>query len=206
MTPATPPGHRWIVGYGSLVAAHSLAATIGRTPDALAGRRTVHLHGFGRRWNYGSLHLRGDWLHAGTRVENGLVVSLGLVPAPDEVCNGVAHLVTDDELALLDWRERDYDRTDVTDRVLDDGGVPLPGPVVTYVPRASAIERYEAARDRGRAAIRRSYRELVHEAFVALGPDHCAAWERTPAPDVPVLDITLGPARAARPRARRPAG
>ena len=69
----------------------------------------------------------------------------GSIAAEGEHCNGVAVRVTDDELARLDWRERDYERTDVTDRIEAELATGA-GRIVTYVPRPSAIERYEAAR------------------------------------------------------------
>ncbi len=179
----------WVFGYGSLVSPASMATTIGRpvVGDDIA---IAHLDGYGRRWNYGSLHLRGDWHHEGVRVEQGLVVSLGLVEADSETCNGVIVRVSSDELAQLDWRERDYERTDVSDLIrLDDDR--RAGPVMTYVPRPSAIERYESARDGQRAGIRLSYWELVSAAFDDLGGEHLARYRGTPAPDVPVVDMTL---------------
>ncbi len=182
----------WIFGYGSLVSPASMATTIGR--DVAAGDVAVaELRGYGRRWNYGSLHMRGDWHHDGVSVTQGTVVALGLVVADSETCNGVIVRVTADEVAQLDWRERDYDRTDVTERIRVDDGTHAgqAGRVMTYVPRASAIERYEEARDRRQAGIRRSYRDLVIAAFGGLGPDHLARYETTPAPDVPVVDMTL---------------
>ena len=185
----------WVFGYGSLVSPSSLAATIGRPiePNDLV---VTHLMGYGRRWNYGSMHLRGDWHHDGVTVRQGLVVSLGLVVADTEVCNGVAARVSDDELAKLDWRERDYERTDITDHVIAETEIdeidPFHGDrVVTYVPRQSAVERYEQARDERRAAIRRTYWNLVIEAFAELGGDHPERYAATPAPDVPVADISL---------------
>ncbi len=179
----------WVFGYGSLVSPESVATTIGRHVEA-DHVAVAHLDGYGRRWNYGSLHLRGDWQHDGIDVTQGLVVSLGLVAADHETCNGVIVRVTPNELAHLDWRERDYERTDVTDLIrLDDGR--RTERVATYVPRPSAVERYEAARDRGTAGIRQSYWELVSRAFEDLGADHLDRYEATPAPDVPIVDMTL---------------
>ena len=178
----------WLFGYGSLVSPASLATTIGRHPgDAVS---VAHVDGYGRRWNYGSKVLRGDWVNDGVKVVGGLVVSLGVAAAGDESCNGVVFDVDDDELAALDWRERDYERVDITDQttVERDG---FDGPVQVYVPRASSIERYEVARDEGRAAIRQSYWTLVEDAFAALGGQHAEWYGRTPAPDIPVADITL---------------
>ena len=180
----------WVFGYGSLVSPVSLASTIGR-PIEPHDVVVTHLMGYGRRWNYGSMHLRGDWHHDGVTVRQGLVVSLGIVVADDEECNGVAVRVSDDGLAKLDWRERDYERTDVTDVVIAESTAFVGDRVVTYVPRSSAIERYEQARDERRAAIRRSYWNLVDEAFAELGGDHPERYAATPAPDVPVADISL---------------
>ncbi|HUS43219.1 MAG TPA: gamma-glutamylcyclotransferase family protein [Ilumatobacteraceae bacterium] len=179
----------WIFGYGSLVSPASMATTIGRTV-ADADVVVAQLDGYGRRWNYGSMHLRGDWHHDGVTVRQGLVVSLGLVASDSESCNGVIVRVTADELAMLDWRERDYERTDVTDTIRRVDHV-HPERVMTYVPRPSAIDRYETARDRRQAGIRQSYWELVTAAFSNLGGDHLERYAATPAPDVPVVDMTL---------------
>jgi cation transport regulator ChaC len=182
-------GGTWIFGYGSLVSPASMATTIGRVV-ASHDMAVAHLDGYGRRWNYGSMHLRGDWQHDGSAVTQGLVVSLGLVVADPETCNGVVVRVTADELAQLDWRERDYERTDVSDLIRRDDDRPAER-VMTYVPRPSAIERYEAARDRRQAGIRRSYWELVSAAFGDLGGDHLDRYQATPSPDVPVVDMAL---------------
>ena len=188
--PMTSPRSRamWVFGYGSLVAPTSMARTIGRVVDVDEGYVPAMLDGFGRRWNYGSLHLRGDWRHADVEVRRGVVISLGLVAA-DERCSGALVAVDDAELAALDWRERDYDRVDVTERIAPDR--PIDGTVFTYVPRPSAVERYERARDDRRAAVRRSYWELVHATFAALGPTHLDSLHATPRPDVPVTDIDI---------------
>jgi cation transport regulator ChaC len=180
----------WLFGYGSLVSRASLASTIGRDPGD--GTHIAHVKGFGRRWNYGSKVLRGDWAHEGREIVSGLVVSLGVVAARDESCNGVVFDVDDDELSALDWRERDYERVDITDITTVDVDR-FDGQVQVYVPRPSSIERYELARETGRAAIRQSYWTLVEDAFAALGDHHAEWYARTPAPDIPVADITLRP-------------
>lgn len=178
-----------VFGYGSLVSPASMARTLGRAVAASDVVPAV-LDGYGRRWNYGSLHQRGTWTGPHGDVADGVVVCLGLAASAGERCNGVVVEVDDDELALLDWRERDYDRVDVTDRIARQRADASLGRVVTYVPRPSAIERYETARDARRAAVRRSYHDLVERAFGALGAVHLADFRRaTPAPDVPVLEF-----------------
>jgi cation transport regulator ChaC len=196
----------WIFGYGSLVSPESLATTIGRTVTPGTGMHVAELSGFGRRWNYGSKVLRGDWTNDdGTEVVGGLVVSLGVVRASEESINGVIFAVDEIELTDLDWRERAYDRIDVSDQITllgDSAEVRIEEPVVMYFPRPSSVARYEQHRDTGTAAIRESYWHVVDEAFAHLGADHQEWYRRTPLPDVPVRDIRLDPLPSVRPSQR----
>jgi len=178
----------WVFGYGSLVSPDSVATTIGRPVDRDAGYVAAVLHGFERRWNYGSLRQRADWIGPHGRVGAGVVVSLGLAAAGAASTNGAIVRVTDREFEALDRRESDYDRIDVTDRIesLAGAGDQVDARVFTYLPRPSAIERYESAKQQRRAAVKQGYVELVEEAFAALG-----SIERyratTPTPDVPIV-------------------
>lgn len=180
----------WVFGYGSLVSPASTAATIGRAVERTGGYHAATLVTYGRRWNYGSLRQRARWTSDGRTIDDGVVVSLGLERADDETANGAVIRVSDDELALLDRRESDYDRVEVTDLV-DAGRALRPGePVVTYVPRASAIHRFERARAERVAAVKTSYVALVEQAFSELGVDELERYLRTtPPPDVPVLAV-----------------
>ena len=202
----------WVFGYGSLVSPDSLATTIGRVVDP-SDVAVATLTGYGRRWNYGAKHVRAAWTHDGVEVSDGVMVALGIESSADESCNGVLVRVTGDDLLRLDRRERDYDRTDVTELITvhdavagiatavlpqrsplprgqGDHSAPTGSRFVTYVPRPTAVERYEAARDARRAAIRQSYWDLVFDAFHVLGGDHSARYATTPAPDVPVVEMT----------------
>ncbi|MDX2379206.1 MAG: hypothetical protein QNM02_05555 [Acidimicrobiia bacterium] len=180
----------WVFGYGSLVAPSSVARTIDRIIDQPDERVVTHLHGYGRRWNYGSQLLRGNWTTDGISVRDGVVVSLGLAVSPVEWCNGVSILVHGEELDALCARESDYELTDITDQVAVDADR-IDGRVVTFVPRPGSVERYRRARDEHRAAVRADYVKIVHAAFDELGPDHRRLFDQTPDADVPVADIEL---------------
>lgn len=178
----------WVFGYGSLVAPASVGQTIGREPQRGTDLAAARLAGFGRRWNYGSLRQRADWSGPVGRVSAGVVVSLGIAASSDESANGAIVRVDDAELERLDLRESDYERIDVTAHVELHDELRCDGVVWTYLPRPSAIERYETAAATGRAAVRLGYVELVEAAFAAMGADHLDSYRTTtPTPEVPVL-------------------
>ena len=193
LDPQNAAASTWVFGYGSLVDPASLGRTLGRTVTPGADFLEAELAGWGRRWNYGVGRVPAMWRTTdGTLVDDGVIVALGLVAAPTEDVNGIVARVSDAELAALDLRERDYDRLDVTDAVEVQetviGHVGAADRIVTYVPRPSAVQRYEAARDSGQAGIRSSYWGLVDAAFAVLGSDRLARYRSTtPSPDVPVV-------------------
>ena len=173
----------WVFGYGSLVDRSSLGGTLGRDVVPGKGWHEATLRGWSRRWNYGVGHVRG-WWHDGEAEREVTIVALGL-GVDGGRANGVVVQVDDAELARLDHRERRYDRVDVSTQIDAPGTVD--GPVMTYVPRPDAIERYETARDRGAAAIEQRYWDLVEGAFATLGAAQVDEYRSTtPAPDVPV--------------------
>ena len=145
-------GSTWVFGYGSLVDPASLGRTLERPVTAGVDFLEADLTGWGRRWNYGVGHVSGTWRTSdGRMVDDGVIVALGLIASRTERVNGIVARVSDLELAALDVRERDYDRVDVTDAVTVSGGVDADDRIVTYVPRPSAVQRYEAG-PRGRSS------------------------------------------------------
>jgi cation transport regulator ChaC len=183
----------WVFGYGSLVDPESLGRTLGRQVTPGVDFLSAELTGWGRRWNYGVGHVAGTWRRSdGALIDDGVIVALGVVAAPDEAINGIVARVSGLEIAALDQRERDYDRVDVTASVtVRLEGLEPDARIVTYVPRPSAIERYEAARDVGRAGIRSTYWGLVDAAFAVWGADQLERYRSsTPPPDVPVVAVS----------------
>jgi cation transport regulator ChaC len=94
------------------------------------------------------------------------VAYLSIAPAAGECVEGVAFPVTDEQLAALDRRERNYDRRDVTELVDADLG----GRVWAYVGSADGRRRFADARRRGTAVVVRGYLEKL-PSTVAVPPD-----------------------------------
>src|SRR5262245_28255611 len=180
----------WVFGYGSLVSPASFGQTIGRALQPGVDFFEAEVTGYGRRWNYGVMHSTGYGTRSADDAIEYTLVALGVVPSPDESVNGVVGWVAEDELVVLDRRERHYDRVDASSATTIIGANGVEGPVMIYVPRAEAIAHYEQARDRGVAAIEQRYWELVDNAFEAFGTEAHARYRSTPAPDVPVLSLT----------------
>jgi dephospho-CoA kinase len=187
----------FVFGYGSLVDPVSAGATLGHRPQGYAPAR---LHGMRRAWVVGSdavSHPERAFLRADGSVFTGVTVVLGLVPG-DGGCDGAVFAVAADDLALLDRRERNYRRVDVTERVTRPHHPP--GHTVwAYVPRARAVARLRSGRD---LRVRAEYLAVVEAAFAAIG--RLDAYRRdTPAPPVPVESLRAVPSASA---GRRSAG
>ncbi len=94
----------WLFGYGSLIF----------KPDfPFLAQRAAYIGGWMRRFWQGSHD------HRGTETAPGRVVTL--VPQPDAVCHGMAFLVTPEEFAHLDHREKNGYLRLATQMHFDDG-------------------------------------------------------------------------------------
>ena len=114
------------------------------------------------------------------------VTFLNVVPDSGSRVNGVLFAVTDEVLAELDGRERNYVRTGVSEAVSPS----LDGEAWVYAGSAAAIGRFELGCRTGRAVVSRGYHDRVLDDFTALGPGARSRFEQlTDAPPCPVLDL-----------------
>lgn len=94
----------WLFGYGSLIF---------KADFPFLDRRPAWIGGWSRRFWQGSHD------HRGTEAAPGRVVTL--VPEPDAACHGMAYLVTPEEFAHLDHREKNGYLRLATQMHFDDG-------------------------------------------------------------------------------------
>ncbi|MFF5175298.1 gamma-glutamylcyclotransferase family protein [Micromonospora sp. NPDC000089] len=161
----------YVFGYGSLVSPGSVEATLGHEVDRSTFSHAI-LDDWERAWNVGSdrsSHPERTFVLADDTVYDGVTVVLGIEARDGRRCNGSVFSVTGSDLSLLDVRERNYERRDVTAQV-SWAGKPNNCTVFTYVPIESAKRRVSEAMERGRPLnVRRGYAELVERAFSDIG-------------------------------------
>ena len=108
---------------------------------------------------------------------------------PRATVNGVCLPVDDATLEQLDRRERNYDRTDVSDRVAY--GAPDGARVWAYIGSPAARERLAEGRRTGTAVIDAGYVRTVEAGFAALGAGELASVRPSLDPgDLPVVELT----------------
>lgn len=146
-----------VFGYASLV--------MDGGPSRLAWMRDVH-----RTWGVATDNSQGIpgykmYLSRSDGSRPAVFVAfLDLLPRAGGSVNGVLRPVVADQLELLDRRERNYDRVDVTASV-----EPVPGRVWAYLGSSDGRRRLREARQAGIAVVSRDYERKVHEGFRALG-------------------------------------
>jgi cation transport regulator ChaC len=180
---------QYVFGYGSLlerwcrsnVAGHSVEgpwpATLRRYRRtwnvAMDNRRTIPGYKY---YVDAATGKRGDWF----------VTFLNVVSDPDSEVNGVLFAATDELLAELDGRERNYERVDISAGLTPQ----LDGRAWVYTGSAAAVRRFTLGKRSDRTVISRGYYQRVVDDFSAIGPAALAAFEQlTDPPPCPVLDL-----------------
>jgi hypothetical protein len=156
----------YVFGYGSLV--------------ALPGAVPARLRGYRRTWG---VAMDNTVAEPGYKVyENPegerpavAVAFLDLAEDPDTTIDGA--LIAAPDLALLDARERQYERIDVTTAI---ASAAPPGKTYTYVGRAES--RARVTDGRLDVVIQRAYAQQVERAFAQLGPEALRRYRATTEP------------------------
>lgn len=179
----------WIFGYGSLVADALGPDRYNDSPwewTALLDHR--------RAWNVSmdNTHTESDrkyYIDTATGERPDLAVTfLNVYQAPGDRTNGVAVLLGEDHIRILDKREQNYERVDVSNLV----SVSNSRPVWTYMASKSGRERYQAGLAAGNACVSKDYFEYCMKGFDLGGEDQLSAFNSsTDSLEVPLRDLRL---------------
>lgn len=188
-----PDGHAAIFGYGSLTSIKSMERTLGKTYDG--AYLVADLNGYERAWNvfvenqhnghsYYYISPEGDSIYPEKLVYLNIQENKGVV------MNGVVFIVDSVELAAFDKREFVYDRIDITDEI---GRVEVQGGrVYAYLAKPEFI--INELTDTRKAAIRKSYAEILETAFENHGPGFESKYKAStiPYPETAVIEDIKG--------------
>jgi cation transport regulator ChaC len=185
---------QFVFAYGSLVS----------PPGARPGRRwsphgfVADLLGFRRAWGVAMDNRRtlpGYKYYTDTagRRPEVFVTFLDVRPAVHPAAvNGVCLPVDGERLAVLDRRERNYERIDVSGRIRVDGAAGMR--VWTYVGSAGGRERLRRGLAAGTAVIDANYLAGVRDGFTRLGGDEHQACAQSLDPGaLPVVPLRRHP-------------
>jgi hypothetical protein len=110
-----------------------------------------------------------------------MVAFLDVAPDPAGEVPGVVFEVSEEELAALDRRERNYARADVETSE---------GPATTFAGRPESRARRDRGMAESRCVVQRAYLEAVRTGFEALEPGGAARFDATTGPlPGPVIDL-----------------
>jgi cation transport regulator ChaC len=169
----------YVFGYASLVALPQ-SLSIEGAEQPLPGR----LCGYRRFWGAAMNNWEGGegakhWIDRETGERPRIRVAyLDVEVSPGDSVNGVAIPVDAERLAMLDAREINYSRLDVSTAFEPQ----VPDPVFTYVGLDAARERYRQGAAEGNVFVSRDYAGLVRRAFERLAPGALAEFDRTTDP------------------------
>jgi cation transport regulator ChaC len=169
----------WIFGYGSLV-------------DQVARARPARLLGFRRCWDVAmdnTQRIPGYKVFVDPQSNEEppvFVTFLNIRRDSGASVNGVLFPITTAELGVLDARERNYRRCDVTRSIETDHGAP----VWAYVGTSEARQRYERGRADRSAVVSADYLAGVERDFASFGGAMLETFrETTDPPEVPVVPL-----------------
>lgn len=165
------------------------------TPASLSGYRTA--------WNVAARINEGKNMSRIARYADGisyegLIVPIGLEEGSNYSATGMVFQAQEDDLALLDEREVNYDRVDVTEHIewIAEAAPKEPYRVYTYVPKpASVAMLYDAASTGMKAVVTKSYLDTLYRVAERY---HYETPLVIPVPQWQVHDIYLHPATSGR--------
>lgn len=168
---ATSLSRQWVFGYGSLVHVTNLARFVAGHGLKLGAYRYEQLTGFRRSWSVAmdNAHkIAGYKCYVDAATDERPEVFIGFANIEPEIEARIHGLLFEADaraLEVLDQRERNYRRTDVTQHV----SAEVDGTVWTYVGHPDANARYHHALRTDALVLDQAYVEDIAAAFAHAG-------------------------------------
>jgi cation transport regulator ChaC len=182
----------FVFGFGSLVKEAGLRKFLRRNANRPVESCICQLQGYRRCWNVAmdntqNLHSYKYYLDLGTGYRPEVYVTfLNIRSAVGYEITGILFQVTEEELQMLDARERNYTRKEVSSAI----SLPSAGKVWVYEGTKAARERYAYGLGESRACVQADYFHYVHDCFLQLGKPHVQAYlDSTDPPEVPIRKL-----------------
>ena len=184
----------YIFGYGSLVDSKSLKLFLGRDRLNANDWQFCRLSGYRRIWNVSMnncLDMKGYkyYIDPKSQIRPDISVTfLNVRIHPKSSIGGLLLQVSPDELELVDKREHNYSRIDVSENI----NIPVKGKAWVYIGLKESVERYRKAFTDGKAVISKNYYNLVYNAFLSYGKNSAEDYlATTDTPKIPQKCLKL---------------
>jgi len=184
--PSLTAGRQWIFGYGSLAHIENLRSFHTRHRVALGTHGYSELVGFERTWtvamdNSRTLPRYKYYLDATTGGRPEVFVAFANIEKGEGSVSGIVFEVDLAMLEVLDSRERNYRRADVTAQL----SATVEGTVWTYVGSPDAKERFQQGLRKEALVIDKAYAHAIESAFARAGLPYASTLPQY----VPVVEL-----------------
>jgi hypothetical protein len=170
---------KFVFGYGSLVSPSNFSKFLKRKnpPKEKKDYFCLDLIGFKRIWNIvrdnsGKNGYIQYFLPDG-ELPNEPILLINIVPSINSVVNGIAFKISDSELEILDNRERNYNRIDISGGLSEEIGK-----CFAYTGKSEAIQRYQRCRNKN-FLINKDYFYNIENSFKEIGENFYQKFKRT---------------------------
>ncbi|MEL6928299.1 MAG: gamma-glutamylcyclotransferase family protein [Cyanobacteria bacterium J06600_6] len=182
----------FVFGYGSLVNVISLQEYLQRKLKSDVDYTICSLNNYRRCWNVAmdnGINLPNYKYYRDSYTKrriDGFVTFLNIRPSVSSSILGILFRVTDAELGNLDLRERNYQRTNITEQL----NIKTEENVWTYIGLPAAEQRYQTGLLQNKAVIAQTYFDTVKNAYLSLGNQEYADYlATTDQPKASIIDL-----------------
>ena len=160
----------YIFGYGSLVNSEKLKAFLG-VKELHKKTQFTYIRGYSRSWDVAmdnSINLPNYKFYISKdnqERENIFVSFLNIQKSPQKSVYGILFPIEKESLPLMDKRERNYNRVNITGSISNLDSLDKEDIVYTYIGKKDANERYRKGKKENRVFVSKDYYDDILSSF-----------------------------------------